>query len=465
MFFHSPPTYHHLKCFGCLCFVSTLPHNRNKFAPRARKCVFLGYPYGIKGYKVLDLESNSVYISIDVIFYVTSSQPSTSYLDDFVFPLCTSDYTEPSSPSFPNISANISIVVPNATSAIPADPIATTSCQLSTFYLDDFVFPLCTSDYIEHSSPSFPNIPTNISIAVPDATFAISVDPIATTPAIYANPVVSTDINSLSEPIISDSLNPSSSSPSLPVLRRSTRPHNPPPYLSNYACQSVSTKLGSGLPYDVSASLDYSHLGPAFHFFVMVVTNTPSEPVSFHQAVQFPEWRATMDKEIEALEINDTWTLTPLPPGKTPIGCKWVYRIKYLPDGIIERYKACLVAKGFTQKLSLDYSETFSLVAKSVSIRIVLSLAAVKGWFLHQMDVNNAFLHGDLVENVYMCLAPSFHSKGEKNLVCKLNKSLYGLKQASRQWFDKFSNTIMQMGLYNLSQTIICSLTLKGLLS
>ena len=152
-----------------------------------------------------------------------------------------------------------------------------------------------------------------------------------------------------------------------------------------------------------------------------------------------------MDKEIEALEVNNTWSLAPLPPGKTTIGCKWVYRIKYLPDGSIERYKARLVAKGFTYKLGLDYSETFSPVAKSISVRIVLSLVAMKGWFLHQMDVNNAFLHGDLVEDVYMSLPPGFHSKGE-SLLCKLNKSLYGLKQASRQWFAKFSTTILQMG-------------------
>ena len=200
------------------------------------------------------------------------------------------------------------------------------------------------------------------------------------------------------------------------------------------------------MPYAISNHLSYSHLGLAFHSFVMAVSSTPSELVSFQQAVQFPEWKAAMDKEIEVLEVNSTWTLSPLPPGKSAIGCKWVFRVKYLPNGTIERYKARLVAKGFTQKHGLDYSETFSPVAKLVSVRIFLSLAAVKWWFLHQMDVNNTFLHGELLEDVYMCLPPGFHSKGEHHLVCKLNKSLYGLKLASRQWFEKFSSTIIQMG-------------------
>ena len=164
--------------------------------------------------------------------------------------------------------------------------------------------------------------------------------------------------------------------------------------------------------YALSYQLSYSHLGPTFHSFVMAVSSTPSKPVSFQQAVQFPELRAAMDKEIEALKVNNTWNLTPLPLGKFAIGYKWVYRVKYLPDGTIERYKARLIAKGFTQKHVLDYSETFSPVAKSISVRIVVSLAAMKGWFLHQMDVNNAFLHGELLKDVYMCLPPSFHSKG-----------------------------------------------------
>ncbi|KAL0416773.1 UNVERIFIED_CONTAM: Retrovirus-related Pol polyprotein from transposon RE1 [Sesamum latifolium] len=150
-----------------------------------------------------------------------------------------------------------------------------------------------------------------------------------------------------------------------------------------------------------------------------------------------------MKIELNALEINHTWSLTTLPPGKTAIGCRWVSKIKHNSDGSIERYKARLVAKGYTQQESIDYHDTFSPVAKLVTIRCLLAIASIKGWHLHQFDVQNAFLHGDLDEEVFMQKPPGY-SKGSSAQVCKLHKSLYGLKQASRQWNSKFTNALIE---------------------
>ena len=114
-----------------------------------------------------------------------------------------------------------------------------------------------------------------------------------------------------------------------------------------------------------------------------------------------------MRAELQALESNNTWSLCSLPPGKRAVGCKWIYRVKYHADGSIERYKARLVAKGFTQQKGVDCFDTFSHVAKMVTVMVLLSLASIYNWHLTQLDVNNAFLHGDLSEEVFMHLPPA----------------------------------------------------------
>ena len=134
---------------------------------------------------------------------------------------------------------------------------------------------------------------------------------------------------------------------------------------------------------------------------------------------------------MRALDENNTWTLECLPPGKNPIGCKWVYKIKFKACGQIEKYKARLVAKGYTQVEGEDFTETFAPVAKMVTVRCLLSIAVAKEWKCHQMDVSNAFLHGDLNEEVYMEVSQGYE-KARPNQVSHLRKSLYGLKQASR---------------------------------
>ncbi|KAL0534470.1 hypothetical protein IC582_028761 [Cucumis melo] len=153
-----------------------------------------------------------------------------------------------------------------------------------------------------------------------------------------------------------------------------------------------------------------------------------------------------MKAELEAMETNLTWSIVPLPKGNNSIGCCWVYKIKHKADGSIERYKARLVAKGYTQQEGLDYFETFSPVAKMVTVKTFI--VVTKEWPLVQLDVNNAFLHEQLFEEVYMELPlgykPQYEIQGKK-LVCKLQKSIYGLKQASRQWFTKFSTFLVSL--------------------
>lgn len=153
-------------------------------------------------------------------------------------------------------------------------------------------------------------------------------------------------------------------------------------------------------------------------------------------------WQNAMQAELQALEENHTWDIVSCPPIVKPIGSKWVFSIKLRSDGSLDRYKARLVALGNKQEYGVDYEETFAPVAKMTMVRTILAIAASQSWQLHQMDVKNVFLHGDLQEEIYMKL-PSGITNSTPHDVCKLKRSLYGLKQASRSWFEKFRSTIL----------------------
>ena len=345
LLFHKPPEYAHLKVFGCLCFASTIAHHRSKFSPRARKCIFLGYPCNVKGYKLYDLATHAVFVSRDVVFHESA------------FP-----YVHSSNDSIPFTSLPLPCVSP-----------------VSHLHDDPPLFNSNTPALTPHSIIQVHHtIDDDLLDEVPEA----SLDPIA----------------------------------ALIPFKRSTRSVTRPSYLQDFHCNYVtsvqplsSSQLGTSHP--LSSHVSYHHLSPSYKTFCYAISSLV-EPQFYYQAVSDPQWQAAMAAEIAALEANNTWTLASLLAGKRSIGCKWVYKIKYKADGSIERYKARLVAKGFTQKEGIDYFETFSPVAKMVSVKVVLTVAAIKGWFLSQLDVNNAFLLGDCREGKF----PTYH-KLTRNII------------------------------------------------
>ncbi|XP_074315387.1 uncharacterized protein LOC141651581 [Silene latifolia] len=200
----------------------------------------------------------------------------------------------------------------------------------------------------------------------------------------------------------------------------------------------------SGMPYPLAHVITCDKFSMRHRAFVAAVDSCV-EPTSFGEAVKDIRWCEAMILEIDALLRNGTRDVVDLPAGKKAIGNKWVYKVKLRADGSVERFKARLVVLGNRQEAGIDFFETFAPTAKMVTVRVFLAVAAARNWELHQMDVHNAFLHGDLEEEVYMKL-PLGYSVDTPGKVCRLKKSLYGLRQASRCWFEKLSNSLLAYG-------------------
>ncbi len=194
---------------------------------------------------------------------------------------------------------------------------------------------------------------------------------------------------------------------------------------------------------------------------IMSAMYRPREPATFDEAMTCEDadkWRAAMSEEITALEKMGTWELVKQPQGRKLVTNKWIYKVKFKSDGSVLKFKARLVARGFSQVEGIDYQETFAPVARFTTFRVLLSLATARGWILEQSDISNAFLHANLTEEIYMEQPKGFEKGGGK--VCRLRKGLYGLKQCPREWNSVINDFLRDYG-FTQSVTDPCLYHLK----
>lgn len=396
LLYNQKPEYDHIRVFGCLTYFWSIETKGDKFEVRGRPGVFLGYPHGTKGYKIFDIENKKIVVSRDVKFHEDN------------FPFSGSPQTQ--------VDQDIFSPIPNQSVESPYHEAHDTLHKT-------------TNSEVDSSPQEFDNNNGN-------------------EPQENNNENGETTNNEESFNQNGDNLHQNRESENSRPKRDRCQPKrlndfvvNLPPSVDH--AHTPPTQDTSTV-HPITNYLSYDNFSNAHKVFLAAIT-TNDEPKHFKKAIQDPKWIEAMKKEIQALEQNDTWTLETLPKGKRAIDSKWVYKIKYKPNEDIERYKARLVAKGFTQVEGEDFHDTFAPVAKLVTVRTLLAVATKNNWLIHQLDVNNAFLHGDLHEEVYMKIPQGF-SKENETRVCRLRKSLYGLKQASRNWYQKFTTALLGLG-------------------
>jgi histone deacetylase 1/2 len=429
--FNEQPDYSSLRVFGCACWPHLRPYNSKKLAFRSIRCVFLGYSNMHKGYKCLDPSSGRVYISRDVIF------------DEAVFPF--SDLHE-------NAGARLRKDVELLPDLfyLPRGTMVHDSSMINSSHMPANPSHSCTNQNLEQNGVQAPILHD----ASQDPTGAA---PGADPPAPLAPPAVSSSSGSAPQ-------QPLPASPTASPTATSTAPQSAsPPSPRVPASGAAAVPDGSGVAGG-SGAAPSSAASPApwprtraqdgirkpkvytdgtVRYGMSAIS---SEPCTIAEALGNSNWKKAMDVEYTALMKNKTWHLVPPERGRNVIDCKWVYKIKRKADGSIDRYKARLVAKGFKQRYGIDYEDTFSPVVKAATIRLVLSIAVSSGWNLRQLDVQNAFLHGFLEEEVFMRQPPGYTHSRFPHYVCKLDKALYGLKQAPRAWYSRLSTKLITLG-------------------
>ncbi|GMP56667.1 hypothetical protein CsSME_00021073 [Camellia sinensis var. sinensis] len=354
------------KIFGCSVFVHIHHQYRSKLDPRSLKCIFIGYSSHQKGYKCYSPVTKKFYNSMDVTFFETQSYYPKIVIQGET-PTQEHQFWTLESFSEPSITTKNHTPQESFNQSLPAEN-------------SEFIVDLRDNEHIQEDTEE-----GALSQQSHEA------EPGSNPSNIPGNNIPTTDSTVDSE-LENSILN-------MPIAWRKG--------------------VRSCTQHPIGNFISYDKLSPSFRAFTSSITEIPI-PQNIQEAFKSPQWKAAVNEEVRALEKNGTWAITDLPRGKKPVGCKWIFTVKYKADGNVDRYKARLVAKGFSQSYGIDYQETFASVAKLNTVRVLLSLAANLDWSLHQLDVKNAFLNGDLTEEVYMDIPAGLETTSNFNKVCRL---------------------------------------------
>ena len=428
LFYGRKPDLSHLRVFGCIAYAHIPKVKRKKLDAKAVKTIFIGYPSGVKGYLLFNTDTKKEIVSSDVTFWEDQFviEPaiigSRGEAESFNL-IASSDLT--------STDLEINGIVDND---IPVG---------NENKYDDQEVEDMNSDVDENEEEDPDGIADNDE--------AKSENP--------GTPILIPAVVSVPNPL---NRKPDTRAERAAAERRyresMARGESMNEFLENEAKRISSSSAHSVQRAHVVVKSEPSqtYAEAVMKSKVAVAMNTITvvqEPATYAEAMSSThskQWEKAAQEEYDSIQAAGTWILVPLPAGRVAIGCKWVLKLKRTAKGIIDRFKARLVAKGYSQKPGIDYNETFAPVVKFTSIRALLALAAHQNWEVHQMDVKTAFLNGDLEETIYMQQPEGFVVSGKEDMVYQLKKSIYGLKQSGRSWYQKIDTALLQMNFKRL---------------
>lgn len=435
LWYKAKPKVDHLRVWGCVAYVHVQKDKRVSLGWHMEKCIFIGYPDGVKGWKFWNPETKKVVISERADFderYTYGSRKQSPPI-----PKQQKEKPKTSAPHY---------YYPEHVTEDEDDDDADNHNPPPVNEIDEQP----NDEEVIHDHGVMQQPVPEVIVEPPPVDPA----PIATRKPVRNRkpPGEYWKVPTAPEPEVA----PAPVQAPGDVLRRSGRTRKPPGEFWKLApvvpapgpAQNPVVPPATPEPdSDDEGSEGYEGDGEAGN-----VTQSISIPKTYKQAVtcsESDEWLEAMLEEMTAHLTNGTWELVDLPPGRVAIGSKWIYTLKHKLDGSLERFKARLVAQGFSQRPGFDFDETFASTMRWSTLRIILALAAIEDLELRTVDISHAFTNGDIDTEIYMKQPEGFKEGGPEK-VCRLNKSLYGLKQSPRLWSEKLTSILAQLGFKRL---------------